>query len=73
MVMAHWYYSLHGCRNGCPNAFPFLMIRAQAIRNKKFCKYDYGVKKNVEIYGQEEPPSYDLGSIDNAKVSRTSS
>lgn len=44
------------------------IYRAQAIRNGQFCKYDYGAKKNMEFYGQEEPPLYKLGTIDHARV-----
>ena len=29
----------------------------------KFCRYDFGTEKNIEIYGQEEPPEYDVTKI----------
>ena len=29
----------------------------------KFCQYDWGEKKNLEIYGQKDPPEYDLSLI----------
>jgi hypothetical protein len=29
----------------------------------KFQKFDYGRRKNLEVYGQEEPPEYDLGKV----------
>lgn len=28
-----------------------------------FRRFDYGVKKNLKKYGQEEPPEYDLSNI----------
>ena len=29
----------------------------------KFRRYDFGKKKNIEIYGQEEPPEYNISMI----------
>ena len=29
----------------------------------KFCRYDFGKEKNIEIYGQEDPPEYDVTKI----------
>ena len=29
----------------------------------KFCRYDFGPEKNKEIYGQDEPPEYDVTQI----------
>ena len=29
----------------------------------KFCRYDFGPEKNNEIYGQDEPPEYDVTQI----------
>lgn len=41
---------------------------AQSIRNGTFSHFDYGAKKNLEVYGQEQPPPYDLGSIHPARL-----
>lgn len=38
---------------------------AQAVRDKTFAHFDYGTTKNVQIYGVEKPPSYDLSKIRN--------
>jgi hypothetical protein len=45
----------------------WISIRAQSIRNGTFAKFDYG-KKNAEVYGQDQPPLYDLGSIHGARI-----
>merc|ERR1712002_337772 len=36
---------------------------AQSVNNKKFCKYDFGAAGNMEHYGQETPPEYDLSKV----------
>ncbi len=38
---------------------------AQAVRDKTFAQFDYGKSKNIQTYGQEKPPSYDLTKIRN--------
>ena len=40
----------------------------QIYLRKKFSQYDYGKKKNKEIYGSEEPPEYNLTEFINYKV-----
>jgi hypothetical protein len=35
----------------------------QMYNSGKFQKFDYGRTKNLEVYGQEEPPEYDLGRV----------
>ncbi|KAF6772794.1 Lysosomal acid lipase/cholesteryl ester hydrolase [Paragonimus kellicotti] len=35
----------------------------QSIMNDRFQQFDYGKKKNMEIYGQPTPPEYDLSNI----------
>ncbi|KAJ3622053.1 hypothetical protein MTP99_002585 [Tenebrio molitor] len=35
----------------------------QMYNSGKFKKFDYGRTKNLEVYGQEEPPEYDLGRV----------
>ncbi|CAH8842441.1 unnamed protein product [Trichobilharzia szidati] len=35
----------------------------QAIMSDRFQKYDYGDEKNVEIYGQPDPPLYDISKL----------
>ena len=29
-----------------------------------FVRFDYGVTKNLKVYGQQAPPSYPLGNVD---------
>lgn len=36
---------------------------AQLFNSNKFRQFDYGRKKNKEIYGTPEPPDYDLSKI----------
>lgn len=36
---------------------------AQIVARKKFAKYDYGKDGNLEMYGTEEPPNYNVSSI----------
>merc|ERR1711998_156693 len=36
---------------------------AQSIRNGGFKEFDYGKNRNMQEYGQFEPPSYDLSKI----------
>jgi len=36
--------------------------------SKKFCKFDYGEHKNIEIYGQKTPPEYRLDAIKSDKI-----
>merc|ERR1712002_1319360 len=40
-----------------------LVHYAQSVNNKKFCKYDFGKDGNMEHYGQETPPEYDLKKV----------
>ncbi|KAJ8763469.1 hypothetical protein K2173_002352 [Erythroxylum novogranatense] len=35
----------------------------QMIRKGKFCQYDYGIIKNLRLYGHFEPPTFDLSRI----------
>jgi len=35
----------------------------QSVVSKKFCKYDFGKDENMEHYGQETPPEYDLKKV----------
>ena len=37
-----------------------LMHWLQTMESGIFSKYDYGKEKNLEIYGSELPPAYDL-------------
>jgi len=41
-----------------------IMQYAQEIESGRFCKYDYGASKNMEKYGHEDPPEYDIKNID---------
>ncbi|XP_063624782.1 gastric triacylglycerol lipase-like [Cydia splendana] len=41
------------------------MVRfSQSCRSKKFVKFSYGTKKNLEIYGSLDPPEYNLTAAD---------
>jgi lysosomal acid lipase/cholesteryl ester hydrolase len=35
----------------------------QLVKSGNFQKYDYGKTKNLEIYGEKEPPHYNLTAI----------
>jgi len=35
----------------------------QNVGSEKFRHFDYGTSTNMDIYGSEEPPSYDLGKV----------
>ncbi|CAH2097295.1 unnamed protein product [Euphydryas editha] len=35
----------------------------QALSSDKFQKYDYGKPRNLDIYGEEKPPSYNLSTV----------
>uniref|UniRef100_A0A1B6CKM9 Uncharacterized protein n=1 Tax=Clastoptera arizonana TaxID=38151 RepID=A0A1B6CKM9_9HEMI len=36
---------------------------AQEIQSKRFCPFDFGVEKNMEVYNSSQPPSYNLSLI----------
>ncbi|XP_055678049.1 lipase 3-like [Lutzomyia longipalpis] len=36
---------------------------AQEMNSKRFCQYDYGKKKNLQMYGDTRPPSYNLTNV----------
>lgn len=40
---------------------------SQSITTKTFREYDYGKKKNIEVYGQDPPPDIPLHNIKNTK------
>jgi hypothetical protein len=40
----------------------------QRIKSGNFSYYDYGVVKNLKIYGQTEPPNYNLSKIDSQYI-----
>lgn len=35
----------------------------QLMGTGRFCEFDYGSKKNMEIYGREHPPDYNLTNV----------
>lgn len=35
----------------------------QAVMSKKFVKFDYGLRKNLEIYGKPYPPEYNFSAV----------
>ncbi|KAL6067301.1 Hydrolase, alpha/beta fold domain containing protein [Balamuthia mandrillaris] len=41
---------------------------AQAVRTGRFCRYDHGPKKNMEIYNSTEPPSYQISQLANVPL-----
>ncbi len=40
-----------------------LVHYAQLVNTATFRKYNYGKATNLEIYGQETPPNYDISKI----------
>lgn len=40
-----------------------LIHYAQIIASKEFQRFDYGKAMNLQLYGQESPPAYDLSKI----------
>ena len=40
----------------------------QMYNTKRLARYDYGEKKNMEIYGTKKPPIYDLSIFTKYKV-----
>lgn len=40
-----------------------LVQYAQIANSHKFRAYDHGKEKNLRIYGQKEPPDYELSKI----------
>ncbi|CAG2175671.1 unnamed protein product, partial [Oppiella nova] len=41
---------------------------AQRVNNKNFAYYDYGNAKNARLYGQSNPPSYNLAQITSRNI-----
>ncbi|CAH9147966.1 unnamed protein product [Cuscuta epithymum] len=46
-----------------PSSTKNLVHLFQMIRKGTFAKYDYGVWKNMKLYGQRKPPEFDLSQI----------
>lgn len=46
---------------GC--SFEQIIHFGQIARYGRFCQYDYGNKKNLQHYGSEKPPNYDLTKV----------
>ncbi|XP_065314889.1 lysosomal acid lipase/cholesteryl ester hydrolase-like isoform X2 [Gordionus sp. m RMFG-2023] len=40
----------------------------QAVKSKKYQKFDYGIFKNKEIYNQFKPPQYDISKMSEVPV-----
>jgi hypothetical protein len=40
-----------------------IMHLVQLYRNKRFCTYDEGHEKNIELYGQDNPKEYNLKNV----------
>lgn len=45
------------------SAFKQVVHFGHLTRYKRFCRYDYGKQKNLEIYGTETPPNYNLTNV----------
>lgn len=43
--------------------FTIISLCFAVIRKGTFSKYDYGLFKNLQLYGQSKPPVFDLGHI----------
>ena len=41
------------------------------MQTGKWAKYDYGAKKNMQVYGSKEPPEYNIADIDPRYVPHT--
>jgi len=54
VIMGH---SPAGSSAGC------IIHYAQGVNSGKFRKYNYGKAENLIVYGQEEPPEYDVSKI----------
>lgn len=35
----------------------------QLVESKRFCRYDFGTSRNFELYGQNNPPDYNLTNV----------
>ncbi|KAI1298180.1 Lipase 1 [Halotydeus destructor] len=55
------------CAHNNPVASPKQVVHSSQyiLQEKPFSKFDYGKEKNLEKYGSEEPPLYDVGKITN--------
>ncbi|RVE50819.1 hypothetical protein evm_004568 [Chilo suppressalis] len=40
-----------------------LVHYGQLVGSGRFCRFDHGPEKNMEIYGTESPPDYDLNNV----------
>lgn len=40
----------------------------QTIRSGKFAAFDYGAEQNAKLYGNAQPPEYDLSKIDSTPI-----
>jgi len=40
-----------------------LVHYAQMVTSGVFRQYDHGRKQNIDVYGTEEPPAYDISKI----------
>ena len=45
-----------------------LLLFGQAIKTGKFADFDYGSKKNLEVYGRETPPEFVIEDITNPNI-----
>ncbi|CAI2370826.1 unnamed protein product [Moneuplotes crassus] len=57
-----WYHHPSG------TSFKALKHWSQIIKHGEFIKFDYGKEKNLEVYGTETPPMYDLVGIQKSKI-----
>ncbi|CAG9787966.1 unnamed protein product [Diatraea saccharalis] len=40
-----------------------LVHYGQLVKSGRFCRFDFGAQRNMEIYGAEYPPDYDLSNV----------
>ncbi|XP_063913833.1 lipase 1-like [Zophobas morio] len=55
--------SLLTSKSPCGASMKQLIHFYQMIDSGNFCKYDFGTRRNLEIYGQETPPLYNLSKV----------
>lgn len=52
----------------CGSSLKSFVHFKQLTNTNRFARYDYGRRKNLEIYKSEDPPEYDLGRIKNVPI-----
>jgi len=57
-----WYHHPNG------TSFKALKHWSQIIKHGEFLRFDYGKEKNLEIYGSEKPPTYNINSNSRKQI-----